>query len=427
MKLRAVFGSSRPRRVHVPVAAALVLAASSLGLLAGGGVAVPVGNPHRGAPAVLLHARPVAATTATGQVTAHDGKFWLGSSQIKLHGVMMEAAGSSQPNLQQIASWGMNFVRFRVEWSQLEPTAPTQNKDGTWNHTWNTGYLGFVQQNVQWASQLGIYSVIANYACNDCSDYFRFPPWLYTAPYNSHNITYPQTDQGVLDAQTDFWSDPLRQQFETEFLKELATNLKGYAGLAGYEIMNEPAKGALDASHTTTQSMLDWQLTAAQAVRAIDPGRVIFFQTRAGFAAGLPNADLTGWAALGNVAFDLHDYFGGRWGAGLSTTGKNPGETLQVLYAEVVDDGVGPFVGTTTGKVRFLQAIMNPLGKWGIPLVVGEIGDVSADPAVYNYFGTQMSATNYLGVSWAVDYAADFGIVVDGQPKPWAYIVINAV
>ena len=33
-------------------------------------------------------------------------------------------------------------------------------------------------------------------------------------------------------------------------------------------------------------------------------------------AEGAPNADFSRWTAMGNVAFDVHGYFGGRWGGG---------------------------------------------------------------------------------------------------------------
>jgi hypothetical protein len=63
--------------------------------------------------------------------------------------------------------------------------------------------------------------------------------------------------------------------------------------------------------------------------RAIDPARVIVFTTRAGYGPGVQNADLSGFVSLagspvGNCAFDLHDYFGARWGDGINENPTNP-------------------------------------------------------------------------------------------------------
>ena len=44
---------------------------------------------------------------------------------------------------QQLASFGENLVRIPIEWTQLEPTAPTL-QGGQWQHTYNAAYLNTV-------------------------------------------------------------------------------------------------------------------------------------------------------------------------------------------------------------------------------------------------------------------------------------------
>jgi hypothetical protein len=317
----------------------------------------------------------------------------------------------------------------------LEPNPPTKNLDGTWTHRYDPVYAQQIKDAIVLNRLFGIYSLLDNHPCTDnigCS-FFGYPIWLYQAPYNSKATTYSQTADGAMKANTDFWSDALRQRFVTDLWEFLAGQLVQTNGVLGYEIMNEPQKGSLPNQHTTTQLLLDWQLGVAQAIRAIDPARVVVFATRAGYGPGLATADLSGWRALagtpvGNVAFDLHDYFGGRWGDGLVENLENPEyqETVSILFDHVLDDAAGPYIGTTEGHVRFVGQAVQRLGD--IPLLVGEFGDEADDPGILVYFGTTTSAFNYLGVSWAASYGGRVGILAaDGTLTPWGRIVVDAV
>ncbi|MBV8463172.1 MAG: cellulase family glycosylhydrolase [Acidimicrobiales bacterium] len=52
----------------------------------------------------------------------------------------------------EIAGYGFGSVRLPVAWSNLEPTAPTANADGTLTHHWNDPYVAALDQEI---SQLG--------------------------------------------------------------------------------------------------------------------------------------------------------------------------------------------------------------------------------------------------------------------------------
>jgi hypothetical protein len=215
-------------------------------------------------------------------------------------------------------------------------------------------------------------------------------------------------------------------------LEYVAFRLRSKPGVAGYEMLNEPQQGSLPDTATTTATILDWQLRAAQAVRAVDPNRIVFFTTRSGYGPGIPDADLTGFQQLGNAAFDLHDYFGGRWGTGLLENPASPNyhETLQGMYNHVLAEVGRPpyeYIGTAAGQVRFLQNALDSLAPWGIPLVVGEFGN-RGDAGVHLYFGSITAALTHLGVSWATStYDGNEGFVnPNGTLKPWAYLVIEA-
>src|SRR5207247_57689 len=108
--------------------------------------------------------------------------------------------------------------------------------------------------------------------------------WLYQAGYNSHGVNYGTDAAGIEQAQTDFWSDALRKQFLADFWGYMALQLKSVPNIVGYEIQNEPQIGALPSGAATTQMVVDWQLSVAKPIRAIDPNRVIVFTTHEGYA-----------------------------------------------------------------------------------------------------------------------------------------------
>lgn len=366
---------------------------------------------------------------ATGQVSAHDGKFWIGSQQIKLRGVdvIPDWTGTSpgDADFAKIASWGMNFARFQVRWAFIEPTAPTK-QGNNWVHTYDANYVADLKTMITQAYNHGLYSLVDNAGKpgpSDTDDWW--PQWLYQAAYNSHGVNYtdPDTSNG------DYWSDALQQQFTKDFWTYLAGQLANTPGIVGYEMLNEPQRGYLPNAHTTTQTMLGVSLVLGQAVRAVDPARVIFFMTRGCCGEGLPNADLSGFVTLGNVALDFHDYYGGRWGAGLLMDADAPdyGEVLQQVDRFTLS--AGPYLGTTTGQVQIIKSLLRFTNPAGIPLLVGEFsGDPPSEPNTATLMGTMTSAFNDQGVSWALfGYDGRFGIVQeDGTLQPWAWIVIAA-
>jgi hypothetical protein len=379
-------------------------------------------------PAAIRSVAP--ATPAVGQVTAHDGKFWLGGQPITLEGTNVGFNCCSSSVFDRLRSWGMNFIRLHYQWSRLEPDPPVNNGDGTWTHTYDTDYLELIAAEVARAQRSGLYVMISSHGC-DCST-FAYPAWQYQSPYNSHGLTYTPTPVGFAQAATDFWDDALRQQFMIDALTTLASRLASVGGVVGYEMLNEPNPGFLPNRAETTATILDWQLRAGQAVRAADPPRVVFFTTRFGYAPGLPAADLSGFVQLGNVAFDVHNYFGARWGTRLLEDPAEASyeESLQPMFNHVLtEDGEPPYayIGTTYGQVRFLQDVLDSLEPWGIPLVVGEFGIRDAS-GVYLYFGSLTAALTHLDVSWAGStFDSPLGFVnADGTLDPWAAILIGA-
>jgi hypothetical protein len=385
----------------------------------------------RAAATVAGHVRQLAGT----QITAHDGAFWVGSNQVVLKGFNYGPGRVSNTDLSRMAGWGANFARVRFRWTDLETSDPVW-QNNAWKHTYASSYVTQVRQQIEdnWAR--GIWTLLDNHPCTanppKCP-FFGWPSYLYQATFNSHAKSYAKNADGALDANTDFWTDAWREDHELQMWKYLVSQVKDEPGVMGYEIHNEPQRGNLPNDHATTQTMLDWQLSVAKAIRAIDPGRIIVFTTRAGYGPGLQNADLSGWQSLagtptGNVAFDIHDYFGARWADGITENPHNVEytETLSNLYDHVLDDAAGPYIGNTASQVRFLQQAIDRLH--GIPLLVGELGDDQSDPGIDVYYGTTTSAFAYTGVSWAASYGGRVGIV-DGNDDLMGFgqLVVDAM
>jgi hypothetical protein len=132
------------------------------------------------------------------------------------------------------------------------------------------------------------------------------------------------------------------------------------------------------------------------------------------------------------VAFDVHDYFGARWGTRLLEDPADPAyeEALQPMFNHVLTETGQPeyaYIGTTEGHVRFMQDVLDDLDQWGIPLVVGEFGN-RENSGVFLYFGSLTAALTHLDVSWACStFDSQIGFVNgDGSLDPWANILIDA-
>jgi len=367
------------------------------------------------------------------QVVACAGQFWMDGSPLLLHGVQTSGIKISPPmsdaNYAQVASWHMNEARMTVSWRQFENAPPTDNGNGTWTHHYNTGQIPALKEQIQLARAHHI-SVLLE---NQCLCSAGWPEWLASAPYNSHHRDYDLSKlSDRLRFKTDYWSDDLMKQFTEDWFTSLVGWVHNEDGLLGYEPMDEPDTGSLAKDHSTTQMIMDWQLELATAVRAIDPNRVVFFTTRGANGAGITQADLSGWEALGNVAFDVHDFFAARWGSGFSFVGDPAaptyGEFEAQLFNFTLKTNIPPYLGTTLGQVRFVQTFLDGLAGSGIPLYVGEFADALKDPNILSLYGTMAHAFNWTGISWNVlSYDGYYHLVEpDGSLKPWVPLLCNA-
>jgi hypothetical protein len=262
-----------------------------------------------------------------------------------------------------------------------------------------------------------------------------YPAWLYQAQYNSHGVTYGTDEASIEQAQADFYSDPLREQFFTAYWQYVISNLKSVPNIVGYEIQNEPQFGNLPTGLATTQMV-------------VDPARVIVFATVAGYGPGLPHVDLTDWVTppskgdanglppspqctCQDIAFMAHDYFGARWGSGLNRNPDSPQylEFYEADYVNVLNGDMGeapPYIGSSIFHVRWIQDKTNILTPLGIPLIVGEFGIPPTDPGTARFFGSISAAFIATGVSWSMSGGTLDIANPDGSLRPGGQYVLTA-
>jgi hypothetical protein len=287
-------------------------------------------------------------------------------------------------------------------------------------HTFDGGYVNELRVLVENAAARGLYSILVLDGCDGCLMYW--PSWMGVAQYNGKGVDYPPTQEGSDQADGDFWTDALRQGFVADQWKYLANQFQAESGVAAFEILDEPRTGYLPLQHSTVQLALGVQLQIAMAIRTVDASRMIAFTTLGRIGAGVEVADLTGWAALGNTLFDVHDDFGARWGDGVNDL------LPQVLYQSVLSGEAPPYAGTTWSQERFMKRVLMSVQPHGIAVLVGDAGIPSADRGAPGFFATTTAAANNLAVSWAVGaWGSDLGIIdAQGQLRPYARIVMEA-
>jgi aryl-phospho-beta-D-glucosidase BglC (GH1 family) len=284
---------------------------------------------------------------------------------------------------------GANFVRLPVAWSDVEPRAP----DGS--HRWNERLLGQLDREIRFFRSHRI-SVLLDFHQFRWSPYFSpeaqgIPAWFY------EKRDYPRSSAGKTHALADWWTDDGGLRAYTAFAQMMAQRYSAYPNVIGYEVFNEPATGDLGETREVTQAVLAWEARVRQAIRAIDPLRTIFVQTRGGGDLGLKQADFGVFGSLDRLAVDLHSYFNGENGTGYSQDGER--WMPDWAGAHLHDSRV--YVGSAAKQEELLNVALSKTRQLGIPLLVGEWGVHSTDPNgdVYQRQMLRLFARN--GLSWA--------------------------
>ena len=160
------------------------------------------------------------------------------------------------------AELGFNVVRLPVAWGNLEPYP------GTFREQYLTN---FVDQDVRWAKEYGIYIVLDMHQLywGERWGGYGIPDWVTTG--------YPATDEGMRQAVTDFWTQDTLQSHLIDVWKGVANRYANETTIAGYDILNEPwvytSIENLNASYVNA-----FYLKVIKAIRAVDSSHIIILE-----------------------------------------------------------------------------------------------------------------------------------------------------
>jgi endoglycosylceramidase len=292
--------------------------------------------------------------------------------------------------------WGMNAVRFVIEWAALEP------EEGSYDDA----YLDGIAQRIEWAQAASLYVVLDMHqdvygegfasgggdgapvwTC-DASNYASFKP---TNPWALESL-----EPGVTACWDGFWSGPSLQAHYAEGWRRVAARLAGYANVVGFDVMNEPYWGSnLAALFEQDQLEPFYELVVPQ-VRSAAPGWVAFLEP----------------SALRNLG---------------GTTSLAPPSFANFVYAphsydRNAEQGNGYDPADGPALVSNIAALGQEAQALGGALWIGEYGGVAADPHIVDYMTADYDGAGAIAAStmyW--DYSkGSYGMVEadGGEAQP---------
>jgi hypothetical protein len=243
----------------------------------------------------------------------------------------------SEEDYKLFAELGFNVVRLVVSWEAFEP------KPGFFDES----YLEYVDQEVKWAKNYGLYVVI-DFHQSRWAQRFQgtgAPEWTVQQ--------YPATDDGLREAVSNFWVNSTLQE---HFIQTWVTVARFYANetaVAGYDILNEPWVYLLGCTCTGKGfvRMEDIQTLYSKAIdeiRRVDANHLIFLEMEG------HNAPVLNVTNRQNLVWSPHFYplaFGPPYGPSVYSH-----DELGILQSELSVD-IATFVDGT-----------------GMPIWIGEFG-----------------------------------------------------
>ncbi|MEO8477271.1 MAG: cellulase family glycosylhydrolase [Actinomycetota bacterium] len=296
-----------------------------------------------------------------------------------------------------VATIGSKVARVFVRWSDIEPNAPAGS-----THTWSANKLTQLDSMVAGLRSRGVAVELDLHQCG-WSSYWAsirsggcnagIPDWYYA------DGRFPLTNEGRDAAIAAWWTTEADRSHAAylPFVQMMVRRYSSDANVIGFGLFNEPPEGALGETTEATNAMLAWQVPVAQAVRAIDPVRTIFFMCRDD-AAGVGTADLSQITSVGHTVLDWHDYVSGLPGVTFDAAGDN---LVSSSGAPIYMHQVATYTGTLAAQQAVLAVPAAQAAAAGIPLFVGEWGAKRGTVNVKTYQSQMFTAFDALGLSWA--------------------------
>ncbi len=289
----------------------------------------------------------------------------VGGAQI---GVMMDGAEASwvgypsASDLDYLKSHGVDLVRLPIAWELMQNTL-----NGPLNATYLSGLENFLTE----AAARGMQVIV------DLQNYGGYDPnWQQWAATNNYG-----NFSSAIDLGQPIGSSAVPISSFVNFWTQLATALSGHAGLAGYDLMNEPQNLPNSTVWPTAAQ------EAVNAIRAVDMNSTIYVEGQEWSAAStwsLPwySQTLNIVDPANKIVYEAHQYFD----ANSSGTYSQPFNS-QTDYTNLGADLIQPFLS-------WLQA-NNDQG------LIGEFGVPTTDPQwlpMLNAFMNSLQENNIPGI-----------------------------
>jgi endoglucanase len=184
--------------------------------------------------------------------------------------VLLPRQHHAEVDYERVANMGMNAVRFYLNAKTFEdPAHPGVYEPAGW---------AWLDDNVRWAKAHGVYLVL--------------------------NMHVPPGGYQSLGEGKGLWTDPEAAQRFVDLWVAIAGRYRGEPTIAGYDLLNEPV---------ITERPSQWHELAERtisAVRAVDPGHMIFVERVNGAAGNWGEDDDRNFFRVGdpNVVYEFHFY-----------------------------------------------------------------------------------------------------------------------
>jgi endoglycosylceramidase len=289
--------------------------------------------------------------------------------------------------------WGMNSVRFLIEWAALEP------EDGVYD----PDYLDAVAERIDWAGQAGLLVILdmhqdlygegfggngaPRWSCEQThyDQYVPVEPWF--ANYANEHVTacYDQ-----------FWRTPHLIDHYVNAWKQVAAKLSGYRAIIGFDVMNEPYWGSQGPATFEEGSLAELYLEVVPAVRASAPAWIAFLEPAASRNLGL-RTSLPAFP-FGDVVYSPHS------------------------YDALAEGGDGFSLERRDAIVTNYDLFRQEAGWLDAALWIGEYGGVAADAGIAEYMDAQYDGAAAVGAGmsyWHYSKDGGYGLLeADGSEKP---------
>ncbi len=257
-------------------------------------------------------------------------------------------------DLDNIQAQGLNLVRVPVWWGDFYAL----NALGTTNPTLRSDAFTVLDSLIQAASARGIYTII-----------------------DMHGVFGGQStsDDTGQQNQNAYWTSSLDQASTTQLWSAIAAHYKGNAGVAGYDLLNEPSGAPNTSAVWTALNGL------YQAVRTADPGHIVIMEGTFGNWdwSMLPSPATYSWT---NVVYQMHEYqWSNETASGVETGAANQVTDFNNHKSWNVPAYIGEFNAFGTGTAA-----------WSV--VVGDFNGDGMNWSMWSYKATHGSGTDSWGL-----------------------------